>query len=132
MNVFTTFEFLISGTIFGIILFQTALSAPIVFKFLEADQAKIYIRKIFPKIFSLNALLGLVFLSLHFLSKNQSIIPAIIGMITILFSLLCYLLIPSTNLARDKGNTKKFKLLHRVSVILTMIVFLSNVIWPFL
>lgn len=131
MEPLSSIQLLISGIIIGIVLFQTALSAPIVFKFLEPDQSKIYIRKIFPKIFTLIFLFGMVFLSLDFLSVHPSIPQAIVGLVTVSFSLICFLMIPATNKARDEGDNKKFKLLHRLSVILTMIVFFANIFWVF-
>ncbi len=132
MDLITSIKLLISGVIIGTILFQTTLSAPIVFKFLNPDQSKIYIRKIFPKIFSLIFLLGVGFLSLHFLAIDQPSVSLISAVTTVSFSTVCYLMIPATNKARDEGNDKKFKLLHRLSVILTMIVFFLNIIWVFI
>lgn len=131
MEILSSIQLLISGIIIGIVLFQTALSAPIVFKFLEPDQSKIYIRKIFPKIFTLTFLFGMVFLSLYFLSDHPSTPQLIVGLVTVSFSLICFLMIPATNKARDEGDNKKFKLLHRLSVILTMIVFFANILWIF-
>ena len=132
METITYIQLLISGIIIGIILFQTSLSAPIVFKFLKPDQSKIYIRKIFPKIFILIFLLGVGFLSLHFLAESQSLSSLIAATVTVCFSLICYLMIPATNKARDEGNDKKFKIFHRLSVLLTMIVFFINIIWVFI
>ena len=77
-------------------------------------------------------LLGIGFLSLHFLADNQPIISLISALITVCFPLICYLMIPATNKARDEGNDKKFKILHRLSVLLTMIVFFINIIWVFI
>ena len=77
-------------------------------------------------------LLGVGFLSLHFLAENQPLTSLITALITVCFSLVCYLMIPATNKARDEGNDKKFKLLHRLSVIFTMIVFFINIIWVFI
>tara|TARA_B100000575_G_C22503043_1_gene329219 strand:+ start:107 stop:508 length:402 start_codon:yes stop_codon:yes gene_type:complete len=131
METVKSIQLLISGVIIGIVLFQTSLSAPIVFKFLEPNQSKIYIRKIFPKIFTFIFLLGIAFLALSFLSNHATAIQKTIGLITVSFSLICYLMIPATNKSRDEGNNKKFKLLHRLSVILTMIVFFIHAFWSF-
>ena len=53
----------------------------------------------------------------------------IVCLTSIFLPLICYLLIPSTNKATDNGNSKKFKILHTVSVLLTFIVFLINLYW---
>ena len=131
METVKSIQLLISGVIIGIVLFQTSLSAPIVFKFLEPNQSKIYIRKIFPKIFTFIFLLGIAFLALSFLSNHPTTSQLTVGLITVSFSIICYLMIPATNKSRDEGNNKKFKLLHRLSVILTMIVFFIHAFWSF-
>ena len=70
MNLILNFQILISGIIIGIIFFQTALAAPIVFNNLNKEQSRIYIRNIFPKIFKTNMSLSLVFLVLNFIFLN--------------------------------------------------------------
>ena len=52
------FTILVSGIISGIILFQSAIVAPSVFKTLNADQASPFLRSVFPKLFRLVAILG--------------------------------------------------------------------------
>jgi hypothetical protein len=52
-----------------------------------------------------------------------------VALITITLSLICGMLVPATNKARDEGNVKMFRNLHTVSVVLTMIVLLSNLSW---
>ena len=128
MNLILNFQILISGIIIGIIFFQTALAAPIVFNNLNKNQSRIYIRNIFPKIFKTNMCLSLTLLMVNviFLTNEISIL---IGLISFALSLICLLIIPATNNATDNGNTKKFKLLHLASVLMTIIVLIINIIW---
>jgi hypothetical protein len=128
MNLILNFQILISGIIIGIIFFQTALAAPIVFSNLNKSQSRIYIRNIFPKIFKTNMCLSLTLLMVNviFLTNEISIL---IGLISFALSLICLLIIPATNNATDNGNTKKFKLLHLASVLMTIIVLIINIIW---
>ncbi|MGY8979819.1 MAG: DUF4149 domain-containing protein [Flavobacteriales bacterium] len=128
MNLILNFQILISGIIIGIIFFQTALAAPIVFNNLNKSQSRIYIRNIFPKIFKTNMCLSLTLLMVNviFLTNEISIL---IGLISFALSLICLLIIPATNNATDNGNTKKFKLLHLASVLMTIIVLIINIIW---
>ena len=130
MNLILNFQILISGIIIGIIFFQTALAAPIVFNNLNKSQSRIYIRNIFPKIFKTNMCLSLTLLMVNviFLTNEISIL---IGLISFALSLICLLIIPATNNATDNGNTKKFKLLHLASVLMTIIVLIINIIWIF-
>lgn len=128
MNLILNFQILISGIIIGIIFFQTALAAPIVFNNLNKEQSRIYIRNIFPKIFKTNMILSFVFLVLNFIFLTSET-STFIGYITFIFSLICLLLIPATNYATDRGDKKKFKLLHLTSVIMTVVVLIINILW---
>ena len=54
-----------------------------------------------------------------------------LSLINFLLPLICYLIIPATNNATDNKDEKKFKILHTVSVLLTLIILLSNLILSF-
>ncbi len=131
MSNYLSIELLISGFILGIIFFQTALSAPIVFKYLMKDQSSIYIRKIFPKIFGTLFVLGCLSALINMLSHSKSEIQLFVSLATAVLSFICYVLIPATNRATDSGNAKKFKILHALSVGFTLMVFFANLAWPF-
>ena len=124
-------QLLISGFTLGIIFFQTALSAPIVFGNLKPDQSKIYIRKIFPKIFSLLTIIGSFMLILNFIFGINFKLQYYVSLTTIILPLVCLWMIPATNNAKDENNKSRFRFLHALSVILTMSVFLINLIWIF-
>ena len=116
---------LLSGIAAGAILFQTSIIAPSVFKVLEASQAKVFLRTIFPKLFNMLVVLGTLMLILFFLGKGN----IYVAIITMLLPFICSRLVPATNKARDEGNNEKFKKLHTISVVLTVIVLLSNLTW---
>ena len=122
-------QILISGLICGVILFQTAIIAPSIFKVLSPDNAGPFLRTIFPKLFMFVAMLSLVGFVLSFISSNTTGLIVFFG--SLLFMLICYYIVPMTNRARDAGNDNAFKRLHTVSVVLTMIVLLSNLLWIF-
>ena len=123
-------QILISGLICGVILFQTAIIAPSIFKVLSPDNAGPFLRTIFPKLFMFVAVLSGVGFVLSFISSNTTGLIVFFG--SLLFMLICYYIVPMTNRARDAGNDNAFKRLHTVSVVLTMIVLLSNLLWVFL
>jgi uncharacterized membrane protein SirB2 len=132
MSNYLSIQLLISGIILGIIFFQTALSAPIVFKYLIKNQSSIYIRKIFPKIFGTLFVLGCLSALINMFSSHlESEIQLFVSLATAVLSFICYVLIPATNRATDSGNAKKFKILHALSVGLTLTVFFANLAWPF-
>ena len=122
-------QILISGLICGVILFQTAIIAPSIFKVLSPDNAGPFLRTIFPKLFMFVAVLSGVGFVLSFISSNNTGLVVFFG--SLLFMLICYYIVPMTNRARDAGNENAFKRLHTVSVVLTMIVLLSNLLWVF-
>ena len=122
-------QILISGLICGVILFQTAIIAPSIFKVLSPDNAGPFLRTIFPKLFMFVAVLSLAGFILSLISSNTSGLIVFFG--SLLFMLICYYIVPMTNRARDAGNDNAFKRLHTVSVVLTMIVLLSNLLWIF-
>jgi len=122
-------QILISGLICGVILFQTAIIAPSIFKVLSPDNAGPFLRTIFPKLFMFVAVLSLVGFVLSLISSNTTGLIVFFG--SLLFMLICYYIVPMTNRARDVGNDNAFKRLHTVSVVLTMIVLLSNLLWVF-
>ncbi len=132
MNNYISIQLLISGFVLGIIFFQTALSAPIVFKYLIKEQSSIYIRKIFPKIFAVLFILGCLSTMIYIFSNIENIIHLSVSLTTALLSIICYIMVPATNRATDSGDTQKFKILHALSVGFTLTVFFANLAWPFL
>tara|TARA_B100000989_G_scaffold101081_1_gene73870 strand:- start:418 stop:807 length:390 start_codon:yes stop_codon:yes gene_type:complete len=123
-------QILLSGLISGVILFQTAIIAPSVFKVLSSENAAPFLRAIFPKLFIFVAVLSLVGLVLSLISSNA--LGLIVFFVSLLSMLICYYIVPNTNRARDEGNDKAFKKLHSTSVVLTVIVLLSNLLWVFI
>ena len=123
-------QILLSGLISGVILFQTAIIAPSVFKVLSSANAAPFLRTIFPKLFMFVAVLSLVGLVLSLISSNA--LGLIVFFVSLLSMLICYYIVPNTNRARDEGNDKAFKKLHSTSVVLTVIVLLSNLLWVFI
>ncbi len=122
---FDSISIFISGLISGMILFQTSVIAPSVFKTLSEEGASPFLRSIFPKLFLIILVLG-AFQSV--ISVIQaSITLTIIGFITFISMLIAYLIVPATNKARDEDDEKSFKRLHLTSVILTVIVLLANI-----
>ena len=116
---------LLSGIAAGAILFHTAIIAPTVFKILGPAEVKIFLRAVFPKLFNLLVFLGVIMLILFFFGMGS----IYLALTTTILPLVCGRLVPATNKARDDGNTKLFKNLHTVSVVLTIIVLLSNLTW---
>ena len=122
-------QILISGLICGVILFQTAIVAPSVFKILKPENAGPFLRSIFPKLFMFVALLSSAGLILSLVSGTD--ISIYVYAFSLIFMSICYYIVPMTNQARDSGDDKTFRNLHTISVVLTMLVLISNLGWMF-
>ena len=106
--------------VLGIIFAQVLLTAPVVFKVLDNENASKFLRKIFPRYYLLLFLITLLALLISYLFfKTFDIYAAII---TVFFSFLGYIIIPLTNIARDRGWDNLFKWLHNLSVFNTLVI----------
>ena len=122
-------QILISGLVCGVILFQTAIIAPSVFKILKPENAGPFLRSIFPKLFMFVAVLSSAGLILSLISGTD--ISIYVYAFSLIFMSICYFIVPMTNQARDSGDDKTFRNLHTISVVLTMLVLISNLGWMF-
>ena len=114
----------LNGLVVGVILFQTAVIAPTVFRSLGPDQAGPFLRKVFPKFFVVLVVMGTAG-AISAIASDASY-QRWIGLVTWTLGLLAYLLIPMTNKSRDEGNEKLFKKLHNASVLMTVLILVVN------
>ena len=121
-----------AGIAVGVIILQTMIFAPTIFKTLEMEPAGKLLRALFPKFFRLLALLGLITLVSLALEEDTCWVRYLLGALTLAGPIICALLVPATNRATDAGDKTRFKVLHTVSVALTVIVLLSDIALPFL
>ena len=119
------------GMIVGFILLQTAIVAPTLFKKLDITDFGVVIRALWHKFFICLTVLGVASVVDLYFHDDPSVIHYGIAGSTALFALICYLIIPATNRATDEGNEKLFKILHKVSVYLTVIILLANIGYVF-
>ena len=111
----------LTAMILGIMLFFSFVIAPVVFTTLDEDNARKFIRRIFPFYYNVNLGLGLiVLLTFLFLSKLGMDFYLIL-VITLLFATSNYLLMPLINKYRDEKQDKKFKYSHFISVVINFI-----------
>ena len=107
--------------ILGIMLFFSFVIAPVVFTTLDEDNARKFIRRIFPFYYNVNlAISFVVLLTFLFLSK-VGVDFYLILLITILFATSNYLLMPLINKYRDEKQDKKFKYSHFISVVINFV-----------
>ena len=107
----------------GIIFAQVLLTAPVVFKVLDEQNASKFLRKIFPRYYLLLFLITLLALLISYLFFTK--FDMFLALVASAFALLGYLIIPLTNVAKDRGWDSLFKWLHNLSVFNTIAIMLS-------
>ena len=116
-----------NGLIIGFIIFQVGINTSIIFTKLNAENASVVLRAIFPRFFLSIFFFSLIsFISLY-LSKNEEFV-IIISVVTVILAGVCYFLIPATNNARDVGNNRLFSIYHNISVFSTVIILIINIV----
>ena len=115
--------------VLGIIFAQVLLTAPVVFKVLDSQNASKFLRKVFPRYYLLLFLITLVALLISFLFFKK--LDVYMASVAAFFAILGYLIIPITNSARDRGWDKLFKWLHNLSVFNTLVIMIIAIIQIF-
>ena len=118
----------LTAMILGIMLFFSFVIAPVVFTSLDEDNARKFIRRIFPSYYNVNLGLSLIVLLIFLFLSKLGIDFYLIIAITILFATSNYLLMPLINKYRDEKQDKKFKYSHFISVVINFIQMLFLVV----
>lgn len=118
---------ILSSVIIGIILYQSLLIAPSINKLLNTQDASLYLRYIWPKFFIIVGVISLIswILILNF-SPDQNT-AKIISITSFILMVVCYVLIPYMNSAKDSANDTYFIFLHAISMVLTVVTLLINI-----
>ena len=114
----------LTSIILGVMLFFSFVVAPVTFTSLNEENARIFIRKIFPYYYTVNLVVSLLVLLSFIYLKIYSVDFYLILSITILFAISNYLLfsfISSINNYRDNKQDRKFKYSHFISVVINFI-----------
>jgi len=115
-----------SGIIVGVIIFQTGFITRTAFNHLDEANTKIFLRAIFPKFFLLLTFLGFAYLlmsSYYHPGINKNFV---LGCINTALPTACYMLTPVINKAKDNDEKSKFRGLHFLTVLFTLIVLIFN------
>ena len=107
--------------ILGIMLFFSFVIAPVVFTTLDEDNARKFIRRIFPFYYNVNLTISFVILLIFLFLSKLGVDFYLILLITILFATSNYLLMPLINKYRDEKEDKKFKYSHFISVVINFV-----------
>ena len=107
--------------ILGIMLFFSFVIAPVVFTTLDEDNARKFIRRIFPFYYNVNLAISFIVLLIFLFLSKLGVDFYLILLITILFATSNYLLMPLINKYRDEKQDKKFKYSHFISVVINFV-----------
>jgi len=121
----------LSSIVLGIMLFFSFVVAPITFKSLNEENARVFIRKIFPYYYNVNLIVCLSATLCSIFIETYSLNFYLILSTTILFGISSFILMPLINEFRDNKEDTKFKYLHMISVIINFIqiIFLILIIF---
>tara|TARA_B100000579_G_scaffold107279_1_gene85399 strand:- start:301 stop:723 length:423 start_codon:yes stop_codon:yes gene_type:complete len=123
--------FLLSGIIVGIILFQSGLVAPAINKLVNSKDASSLLRFIWPKFFLLIGVISFIsFLITLYYNTDQNLFKYF-AFASFILMLICYLIIPSINEAKDTSNEQLWSILHLLTIALTLITLLINILFIF-
>tara|TARA_Y100001954_G_C15522170_1_gene459862 strand:- start:155 stop:544 length:390 start_codon:yes stop_codon:yes gene_type:complete len=111
----------LTSIVLGVMLFFSFVVAPVTFTSLNEENARKFIRKIFPYYYSVNLFISLLILLIFIILRKFSLDFYFILIISILFALSNFLLMPLINKYRDNKEEKKFKYTHFISVVINFI-----------
>ena len=111
----------LTAMILGIMLFFSFVIAPVVFTTLDEENARKFIRRIFPYYYNVNLGISFIVLIIFFILSNFGINFYLILAVVLLFATSNYLLMPLINKYRDNKQDKKFKYSHFISVVINFI-----------
>ena len=118
----------LTSMILGIMLFFSFVIAPVVFTALDENNARKFIRRIFPFYYNINLGISFIVLITFILLSKIWFDFYLILPITLLFAISNYLLMPLINKYRDEKRDKKFKYSHFISVLINFIQIICLVI----
>tara|TARA_B100000900_G_C20569632_1_gene712690 strand:- start:181 stop:570 length:390 start_codon:yes stop_codon:yes gene_type:complete len=114
-------SFYLTSMILGIMLFFSFVIAPVVFTTLDENNARKFIRRIFPFYYNVNLGISFIILITFILLSKMGVDFYLILAITVLFATSNYLLMPLINKYRDERQDKKFKYSHFLSVLINFV-----------
>ena len=111
----------LTSMILGIMLFFSFVIAPVVFTTLDENNARKFIRRIFPFYYNVNLGISFIILITFIFLNKIGVDFYLILIIAVLFAISNYLLMPLINKYRDEKQDKKFKYSHFLSVLINFV-----------
>ena len=128
IEIITKLSVYMTSVIFGIMLFFSFVVAPVTFTALNEENARKFIRKIFPYYYIVNLAISILVLILFIILKIFSLNFYLILSVAVLFAVSNFVLMPMINKFRDEKQDKKFKQSHFISVVINFVQMILLVI----
>ena len=128
IEIITKLSVYMTSIIFGIMLFFSFVVAPVTFTALNEENARKFIRKIFPYYYNVNLAIGSFVLIFFIFLKIFSLDFYLILSVSVLFAVSNFILMPLINKYRDENQDKRFKQLHFISVVINFVQIILLVI----
>ena len=109
-------------------LFFSFVVAPVTFSSLNEENARKFIRKIFPYYYTVNLAISTLVFIFFIINKTFSLEFYLILSTAILFAVSNFLLMPLINKYRDEKQNNKFKYTHFISVVINFVQMIFLVI----
>ena len=111
----------LTSAILGIMFFFSFVVAPVTFTTLDEENARKFIRKIFPYYYNVNLGISILVTLIFVFIETFHLDFFLILSVALLFALSNYVLMPLINKYRDNNQDKKFKLSHFISVVINFL-----------
>ena len=120
----------LTSVILGTMVFFSFVVAPVTFTTLNEENARKFIRKIFPYYYNFNLAISILVLAFFIILKIFSFNFYLILGVALMFALSNYVLMPLINKYRDEKQDKKFKYSHFISVVINFVqmIFLAIIL----
>ncbi len=118
----------LTSIILGIMLFFSFVVAPVTFTALDEENARKFIRKIFPYYYNVNLAISILVLICFIILKIFSLDFYLILSVAVLFAVSNFIIMPLINKFRDEKQDKKFKRSHFISVVINFVQMILLVI----
>ena len=128
IEIITKLSVYMTSVIFGIMLFFSFVVAPVTFTALNEENARKFIRKIFPYYYNVNLAISSFVLIFFIFLKIFSLDFYLILSVAVLFAVSNFVLMPLINKFRDERQDKKFKQSHFISVVINFVQMILLVI----
>ena len=111
----------LTTAILAIMIFFSFVIAPVTFTTLDEENARKFIRRIFPFYYNVNLALSLIVTLIFVILKSYNLNFYLILTVAVLFFLSNFTLMPLINRFRDEKKDKQFKYTHFLSVIINFV-----------